>query len=217
MPGTRNKKTAGTASGPETLLAQMDQLLRAALPYIGTAGWHTDVLARAARDIGLPSTQVHRLFPSGTKDLLRHFHDYADRGMLGTVGRTPGFAKKRVREKVHDAVMARLDFLTPHKAAMREALAHYACPWNTVEGVRALCHTLEAIWNAVGDTTTGTDRYSRRGALGGVYSATLLFWLNDTTPDSSATRAFLNHRIAEAIGISKVVTGFRKRRTAAGE
>lgn len=213
MPKTRRKQADNqTDSGEPPLQVQMDRLLCAALPHVRATGWNAEALVFGARDIGLSPARVHRLFPSGAKDLLRHFHDHADRGMLDDLAKAPGFSTRRVREKVRDAVLARLARLTPHKVAVREALAHYACPWNTVEGVRALCHTLDAIWGAADDTAIGLDRYTKRGLLAGVYSATLLFWLNDTSPDHSATRAFLTHRIDEAMKLGRVVGGFKPRR-----
>lgn len=215
MPKTRRKTTENrTGAGELPLQAQMDRVLCAALPHVRATGWNAEALVFAARDIGLSPVRVHRLFPSGAKDLLRHFHDHADRGMLDDLAKDADFSARRVREKVRDAVLARLARLTPHKVAVREALAHYACPWNTVEGVRALCHTLDAIWGAADDTATGMDRYTKRGLLAGIYSATLLFWLNDTSPDRTATRSFLTNRIDEVMKLGKVVGGFRPRRGA---
>jgi ubiquinone biosynthesis protein COQ9 len=60
---------------------------------------------------------------------------------------------------------------------------------------------VDAIWHAAGDTSTDYNFYTKRMLLAGVYSATLLFWLNDESEDFAATWAFLDRRIGEVVRI----------------
>jgi ubiquinone biosynthesis protein COQ9 len=57
----------------------------------------------------------------------------------------------------------------------------------------------------VGDKSTDHNFYTKRGLLAAVYSTTVMYWLNDKTPDCTATWAFLDRRIAEVMKIPQVL------------
>ena len=51
------------------------------------------------------------------------------------------------------------------------------------------------MWRAAGDTATDFNHYSKRAILGAVYSASLLYWLDDDSEDQAATWDFIDRRI----------------------
>ena len=55
-----------------------------------------------------------------------------------------------------------------------------------------------------GDTATDWNFYSKRALLAGVYSSTVLFWLNDKSEDFRDTWAFLDRRIADVMKVPKL-------------
>ena len=57
------------------------------------------------------------------------------------------------------------------------------------------------MWYAAGDRATDFNFYTKRLTLAGVYSSTLLFWLDDASDDNAATWAFLDRRIAGVMRI----------------
>jgi ubiquinone biosynthesis protein COQ9 len=60
------------------------------------------------------------------------------------------------------------------------------------------------MWYAAGDTSTDFNFYTKRATLAGVYSSTLLYWLNDRSPGSEATWGFLDRRIDDVMKIEKL-------------
>ena len=56
--------------------------------------------------------------------------------------------------------------------------------------------TVDAIWHAAGDRSADFSWYTKRAILAAVYSATVLYWLRDTSEDDAATLAFLDRRLA---------------------
>src|SRR3546814_10685041 len=70
-----------------------------------------------------------------------------------------------------------------------------ALPQNAATGLACLYRTVDAIWYAAGDRATDYNFYTKRALLAGVYSSTLLFWLNDKSENFAATWAFLDRRI----------------------
>ena len=69
---------------------------------------------------------------------------------------------------------------------------------------RCLYRTVDAIWVAAGDTATDWNFYSKRAMLAGVYSTTLLHWLDDRSEDLSESWAFLDRRIENVMQIPKL-------------
>ena len=61
----------------------------------------------------------------------------------------------------------------------------------------------------LGDTSTDFNFYTKRATLAGVYSSTLLYWLNDRSPGSEATWGFLDRRIDDVMKIEKLKSQVR--------
>ncbi len=64
-----------------------------------------------------------------------------------------------------------------------------------------MTRTVDALWYAAGDRSTDYNYYTKRLLLAGVYSSTLLVWLNDKSEDHGATWAFLERRIDNVLVI----------------
>jgi ubiquinone biosynthesis protein COQ9 len=144
-----------------------------------------------------------RAFPGGVVELLEFFIAEADRHMLDALARTDLSALK-VRERIATAVRLRLEAETPHKEAVRKALAVLALPIHAGRALKCLYRTVDAIWYAAGDTATDFNFYTKRGLLAAVYGATMLYWLDDRSAGSVDTDAFLDRRIADVMAIPKL-------------
>ena len=83
-------------------------------------------------------------------------------------------------------------------------------PTNGPVGLRCLYRTVDTIWRAAGDTATDFNFYTKRGLLAGVYSATVVYWLNDSSEDFSRTWRFLDRRIDETMQIPKITQRLKK-------
>ena len=175
-------------------------LLDAALRHVPFDGWTWVAIDAAARDLGMDPPEARRLYPGGPAELIRAFSGEADRRMLVELERMD-LASMKVRDKVTMGVRLRLEAVAAHREAVRRALTVFAMPQNAADGLRCLYRTVDAIWYAAGDTATDYNFYTKRALLCGVYSSTLLYWLNDKSADSAATWAFLDRRIAEVLKI----------------
>ena len=110
----------------------------------------------------------------------------------------------RVRDRVATGVMIRLREIEEHKEAVRKSLMYLASPMRSKLALKSLYNTVDMIWYAAGDQATDFNYYSKRFLLAGVYSATLLYWLDDHSEDSEATRAYLNRRLDQVMMIPKL-------------
>jgi ubiquinone biosynthesis protein COQ9 len=181
----------------------------AVLAQVPFDGWTTTAYEHAIRACGLTPEKAHRLFPQGIKGLIDLFGTVTDEAMQDRIKRNRSFAKLRVREKIAFAVRARLEFLTPHREAMRRLMFWYALPFHWAHGVKRLYRTVDLSWRAAGDTSTDFNFYTKRGLLAGVIKATMLFWLDDETPGCTASWEFLDRRINDVLRIGQAIGKLR--------
>lgn len=184
-----------------------DRILEAALPHVAFDGWSTRALLLGADDAGIDRATARRLFPQGGDSLLAWLDDWADRKMLEAC---PADELQRlpVRRRIARLVRARLEALTPHREAVRRALAARGLPGNWLETSKSFWTTLDRIWQAVGlpaEADAGLNYYTRRLILAGVLMATTLFWLEDESEGCRASWAFLDERIDNALQIGRLV------------
>lgn len=187
----------------DSLISLRDQILEAALPHIPFDGWTMQAMRRGARDAGLTEGDALRAFPYGAADMIVHFSDLSDRRMVAEMERRD-VASMKIRERIATAVRVRLEQAAPQKEAVRRSVTIMALPTNAPQALRSLYRTVDAIWIAAGDTATDWNYYSKRGLLAGVFTTTLLCWLDDKSEGSADTWAFLDRRIANVMSIPRI-------------
>jgi ubiquinone biosynthesis protein COQ9 len=180
---------------------QREALLKATLPHVPFDGWTRTALQAGARDAGIEPALADNAFPGGMAELLEFYHRHADIEMVRALQAHPDLATLKTREKVALAIRLRLEAEAGHREAIRQALAFLALPSNAPLGAKCLYRTVDAIWYAAGDKATDFSFYTKRGLLAGVYSATVLYWLNDKSEGSAETWTFLDRRIADVMKI----------------
>lgn len=174
------------------------ELLQASLAHVAFDGWSRTTLRAAARDLGVDPVLAFNAYPGGEAELVEAFSTWADHRMLDALAERD-MAAMKVRERIAAAVRLRLEQLEPHREAVRRGLAFFALLPNAASGVRSLYRTVDAIWYAAGDRATDYNFYTKRLLLAGVFSSTLLFWLEDASEGRAETWAFLERRIAEVL------------------
>jgi ubiquinone biosynthesis protein COQ9 len=187
--------------GTDVRRAQQDRLLEAALPHIVFDGWRMKAFAAGAEDIGQDPVEISIAFRRIPDDALDHFSDWADRHMLDALRRDPTFQECRTREKIARGVRSRLEFLEPHKEAVRRSVAALSRPSRGPLALRVVWRSSDRLWLEAGDKTTDFNRYSKRGLLSGIFGSTTLYWLNDESPGHQATWEFLDRRIETVLKV----------------
>ncbi|WP_428247763.1 COQ9 family protein [Ferrovibrio sp.] len=186
----------------EHLETEKRALLEAMLPNVAFDGWTMTALKAGADSIGMDTGLVSRAFPGGALEALDFWVRETDRAMIAAFEAQGGTALK-IRERVALAVMLRFELAAPHREAVRRAMTLAAQPHLAPRFLAQLYRTVDAIWYAAGDKATDFNFYTKRALLAGVYSATMLVWLDDKSEDFSVTRAFLLRRIDNVMQIQK--------------
>ena len=194
--------------------ANTDQALKrgvldAALERAAVEGFTDKLLLHAGKEAGLSASEIARLFPQGIPSLLEFYSAVVDAEMEKRI-RNLDLASMPVRQRISTAVLTRLAILQPNKDAARRAAAHLSLPPNVPLAARLVYHSVDSMWRAVGDRSTDFNFYTKRGILAGVYTATLMRWFTDASPDEHETDAFLSARIENVLQYEKLKASMRR-------
>lgn len=190
-----------------------DKIIEAVLPEIAFDGWTWRCVQAAAVKAGYDKDMADAVFPSGLCDVLAHFSDWIDRQMMGQLEDIDPDSL-RIRDRIHEAVMTRIEVLEPYKDALQQAMAYWSLPHRVPRAGKVMWRTADRIWNWAGDTATDYNHYTKRGLLCGVMSSTILAWVNDSSNDMEAVEAFLDRRINNVLTIGKTIGRFKGRSAA---
>lgn len=177
-------------------------LLEAALMHVPFDGWSEATFLAAVKDCDLQLSVARAICPRGAVDLAVAFHKAGDAAMLARLQETD-MSGMKFREKVTAAVRYRLEAVED-KEAVRRGTTLFALPVYAADGAKLVWGTSDAIWTALGDTSDDVNWYTKRATLSGVYSATVLYWLGDDSPDGTATWHFLDRRIEDVMRIEQI-------------
>jgi ubiquinone biosynthesis protein COQ9 len=144
----------------------------------------------------MPAAEARALFPRGAIDMVAAFSRWADRQMLDRLEAAPPEPLSLSR-RIARALRIRFEILLPVREAVRRGMSVLAMPQNAPLGMRLLYETVDGIWYAVGDTSTDFSFYTKRASLAAIYSAAMLFWLDDRSPGCVETDAFVERRLAD--------------------
>jgi ubiquinone biosynthesis protein COQ9 len=173
-----------------------DRLVEAMLPDVAFDGWSHAALRVASRQLGIAVAEAEALFPRGAPDLVAGFSRWADRRMLDWIEAAPA-EEAGVSATIKRALLLRFEVVAPWREAVRRAVSVLTMPPHALLGMRLLYDTVDAIWYAAGDRATDFSFYTKRATLAGIYTASLLYWLEDRSEGCNDTQAFIDRRLVE--------------------
>ena len=179
-----------------------EKLLQAALMHVPFDGWSPATFDAAVADSGVERAVADSVCPRGAVDLAIAYHNQGDAEMVRRMQETD-LGAMRYSERVAAAVRFRLEAVED-KELVRRGTTLFALPMYAGDGARAIWGAADAIWTALGDTSEDVNWYTKRATLSGVYSATVLYWLGDSSEDHADTWAFLDRRIENVMQIEKL-------------
>jgi ubiquinone biosynthesis protein COQ9 len=188
-----------TESDPDA--DRRDRLAEAVAKEAAFSGWTSLAMRNAGQSIDA-AADARRLFSGGPVDVLAYLSRRADERTVEALEKEGGGL--RTRDRIALGVKLRIQNTVGGKESVRRGLALLAMPFNGPLALRLLYRTVDAIWYAAGDTSTDFNFYTKRATLAGVYSSTLLYWLNDRSPGAEATWGFLDRRIDDVMKIEKL-------------
>lgn len=188
-------------------VAPRDEILEEALGLVPFEGWTDKMLAQAVARTDLPEGADALYFPEGVLDLLAYWSEQLNLTAQERLSALT-LSEMKIRDKVTQGVLARLEAIGSHEDAARRAMARLALPDSFLSGrlsaTGQLWAAADMIWRAIGDTSTDANYYSKRTILSGVIGTTLPVWLNDPDPAKLKAREFLDARIANVMQFERL-------------
>jgi ubiquinone biosynthesis protein COQ9 len=158
-------------------------------------GWTGKAVDSAAAELGIDSAQARLAFPKDPPHMIEAWIEGVDAAMEAHF--TPKVVEAmRVSQRIRAMIWFRLEITGPAREAVRSALSILAMPQNVPLALRTGWRSADHMWRLAGDTATDYNHYSKRLILSGVYTSTLLAWLDDQTEGWTDTAAFLDRRLA---------------------
>ena len=196
----------------EPLDMNLDELKAALAPRLGAHaafdGWGEAALAMAAGELGVPADRARLAFPGGAAEMIDAWFDWIDKAMLDAFP-PEKIAEMKIRDRIRNLLLFRLQTLAPYREALRRALAILAAPRNAPQGASLAWRSADRIWRLAGDTASDFNHYSKRAILIGVYGSTTMIFLDDASEDMAETRAFLDRRIEDVMRFEKFKARWR--------
>ncbi len=186
------------------------RILAAMLPEVAFDGWHDKAFQAAIAQADIDAAHAKLAFPKGAIDVAIYFHQYNDTLMAERLPERVAHITS-FSQKIEAAIVLRIELADEHKEAVRAACALFALPQNAFISSKLIWGTADTIWRALGDQSTGFQYYSKRSSLSAVYSATVLYWLQDTSENLSATREFVSRRIVDVGNFGKFTARFKRK------
>ena len=158
-------------------------------------GWTGKAVDSAAAELGIDPAQARLAFPKDPPHMIEAWIEGVDAAMETHF--TPKVVEAmRVSQRIRAMIWFRLEITGPAREAVRSALSILAMPQNVALALRTGWRSADHMWRLAGDTATDYNHYSKRLILSGVYTATLLAWLDDQSEGWTDTAAFLDRRLA---------------------
>lgn len=159
-------------------------------------GWTPKAVNSAAAELGIDGAQARLAFPKDAPHMIEAWIDGVDAAMEAHF--TPDVvAAMRVSQRIRAMIWFRLETTGPAREAVRSALSILAMPQHVPLALRTGWRSADVMWRLAGDTATDYNHYTKRLILSGVYTATLLTWIDDQTEGWADTAAFLDRRLGE--------------------
>ena len=195
--------------------ATLDELAAILAPAIAANaifdGWSETSLNAAAEANGVDADVARLAFPGGAMDMIDAWISSVDQAMEAELT-AEKLAAMKIRERIRSLVWFRLEQAEGLEEAVRRAMAVMAHPKNAARSMKMGWRSADIMWRLAGDTATDYNHYTKRTILAGIYSATLVCWIDDASDDKADTAAFLDRRIEGVMKFEKAKAQFIKPR-----
>ena len=172
-------------------------------------GWGEEALTIAADIAGVDIDVARLAYPKGAMDMIDAWVETVDLAMLEAFP-PERIAALKVRDRIRELVLFRLDAAVGLEEAVRRAITIMALPQNAARAVRIGWRTADRMWRLAGDTSTDYNHYTKRAILSGVYGTTLAIFIDDMSEEKADSRAFLDRRLAGVMKFEKFKARFAR-------
>ncbi|MDH3637455.1 MAG: TetR/AcrR family transcriptional regulator [Gammaproteobacteria bacterium] len=189
----------------------LDKVVDTALELGETTSWESVRLHQVATHLGVTLEDIHSAVRE-KEDIVDAWFDRADRAMLA-VSQRPELQDSDGRFRLVMLIMAWLDALQPYRRVTRQMILGKLEPGHLhyqVQGAMRVSRTVQWVREAAQHNETLPQRAVGEAVLTGIYLATFLRWMYDSSPDSQTTRRFLERKLDVADRLRSWIPGGKR-------
>ena len=182
-----------------------------ALKHVVFDGWTDQTFKKVCLELALTEDVGRQLFPRGGVDMAIAFHERDDDRFLKDF-LTSDLNKNtlRTRDRIEAAISARIEIAAINKESVKRSIALLTTPFYFSDGTKALWNSADKIWISIGDKSNDLNWYSKRLILSSIYSAVMIFWIEDNSEHFLETKDFIKRRITDVMAIERVKANLKK-------
>jgi AcrR family transcriptional regulator len=176
-----------------------ERICDAAIDLGEQRGWDAVHMHDVAETLGITLAELGRHYAQ-KDDIAEAWFDRADAALLAAA-ESSGWQALAVRERLHRAIFAWLDTLTPHRRITGQMLRYKLQPEHLhlqALGLVRVSRTVQWIREVAQLPAVGWRREFEEVALTAIYLATFTRWLGDDSPGAQRSHAFLDELLARA-------------------
>lgn len=132
------------------------------------------------------------LFPHGTESLISEYQCHLHSLLKASILIIP--ENLGVTAKIRWLIRTHFENIIAHSDAEHAAIAALYHPSIAIHAPAYVGQLTDIIWRAAGDTSTDMNYYTKRGTLGVIYIATLMYWHVSNASIDDIMR-FFDHRL----------------------
>ena len=178
-------------------------LLDQAIQLAPSQGWTWPLVYAAGKACGLTKAETGLLVPHGPADLAALLSRRHDAQALAAL---PNPSNLKIRERIREAVTARLAAAAADGPALRRWAGWLALPLNTPLALRLVWESADGLWRWAGDTATDENHYSKRAILAGILISSMAIQMQS---GPGAALKFVDARIENVMAFEKWKAGIK--------
>ena len=180
------------------------KILISAKKHIVFDGWSKKIIESISLDLRIKENEIYKIFPPGYLDILKFYFKETEKNMIKETKNKINLISLRTHERIYEIILLRLKININDQELIRKTLVFLSKPKHNRLGLKYLYKTVDNIWYLAGDNSTNFNFYTKRIILASIYSATVLYWLNDNSENKINTNNFLLARLKNTSIFSKV-------------
>lgn len=162
-------------------------------------GWDLNALHPYISD-KLSRLEFDLLFPHGTESLISEYQYYLNSLLQESILIMPD--NLGVTAKIRWMMQIHFENIIAHSYAEHAAIKALYHPSIAMHAPAYIGQLTDIIWRAAGDTSTDMNYYTKRGTLGVIYIATLMYW-HTSNASIDDIMQFFDHRLDNLKTITK--------------
>ena len=195
-----SKKKDSKSTKPQS---DLDKIIDAAFSATEQTRWCKLSLSDIARPADMPLAEMAKHVNSKA-DILSAYLRRVDSAVLENVGEPdPAVPPK---DRLFDVIMERFEMMNERREPFIRIIKSIdPDPYNALENLLRLKHSMELIIEGAGLKHTGIRGKLRLKGVTGIYLVTLKTWMDDDSPDLSATMVKLDKLLKRAEQLAKTL------------